>query len=153
MSAQTLLVMVFALAWYDVGTIWAHEVDIFRTWRLVPASAFHVVQSTHWRKLPYWIFLPVGLTLIGSILLLWYHPSTVPWAALAGNAACQLASALLTAVLWGPWQAALSRDPAGPDSRYLARILGTHWLRTLLITTGALCLLAALGSGLYSRYR
>jgi hypothetical protein len=39
--------------------------------------------------------------------------------------------------------ATLSPDPAGPDSRHLARLLRTHWLRTLPITAGALCLLSA----------
>jgi len=33
---------------------------------------------------------------------------------------------------WGPWQAKLSRDPLGPASPYLARILSTHWMRTAL---------------------
>jgi hypothetical protein len=45
--------------------------------------------------------------------------------------ACQLASHLLTAIFWGPWQAKLSHDDRGPASPYLERILTTHWLRTL----------------------
>ena len=128
----------------DEITIWAHEVDIFRTWRLVDAQAFRAIQSTHWRKLPYWVFLPVGLTLVGSLALPWIHPAGVPPCALWGNAACQLLSLLLTAFMWGPWQAALSRDPLGPASPHLSRILRTHWVRTLLITAGGCFLLAAL---------
>ena len=128
MVTMTLFLLVFVLAWYNVGTIWAHEVDIFRTWRLVPLAAFHRVQSVHWHKLPYWVFLPVGLTIAGSVLLAWRHPDLIPgWAVLA-NAGCQLLSAILTAVFWGLWQAALGRDPAGPASPYLTRILRTHWL-------------------------
>jgi hypothetical protein len=149
MSATLLFVIVLALAWYNVGTIWAHEIDIFRTWRIVPAASFHAVQTSHWHKLPYWVFLPVGLTLLGSTALVWYHPPLVPRLALAGNAACQLLSAVLTGWLWGPWQAALSRDPAGSASDFLARILRTHWIRTFLITAGGVLLLVGLGSALY----
>lgn len=60
-----------ALAFYNVGTIWAHEVDIFRSWKLVPQEAFPHLQSVHWRKLPYWVLLPLGLALVGSVALIW----------------------------------------------------------------------------------
>jgi hypothetical protein len=49
---------------------------------------------------------------------------------------------VLTALFWGPWQAALSRDTAGGQSLYLRRIVRSHWVRTLLITAYGLCLLA-----------
>ena len=142
MRPQTFLLLNLALAFYNVGTIWAHEVDIFRTWRLVHREDFHQVQAAHWRKLPYWVFIPVGLSLLGAIALIWYHPAGSPawliWLALA----TQLASHVLTAVMWGPWQAKLSKDPLGNESPYLAKILSTHWLRTLLINAYGLLLLA-----------
>jgi len=143
-NSTSLLLAVSALAWYDVGTIWAHEIDIFRSWRLVDPATFRTIQSTHWKKLPFWVFLPVGLTLVGSLMLLWKHPAAVPSWPLWGNAACQVLSLVLTAITWGPWQAALSRDPLGPASPHLHRILRTHWLRTLLITGGGCFLILAL---------
>ena len=141
MSSTTLLVLTLALAFYNVGTIWAHEVDIFRTWRLVDAGSFHRIQETHWRKLPYWVFIPVGLALAGATALIWVHPAGSPPWAVWGALSFQLASLILTAALWGPWQAALSRDPRGPDSPSLKRILATHWLRTLLINASGLVML------------
>ena len=33
MNTTTFLVLNLALAFYNVGTIWAHEVDIFRSWK------------------------------------------------------------------------------------------------------------------------
>ena len=126
-----------SLAFYNVGTIWAHEVDIFRAWRLVDAKDFHKVQAAHWKKLPYWIFAPVGLAFIGSIILLWYHPAGSPAWAMWGAFGCQALSLGLTAILWGRWQAKLARDPLGPASPHLARILKTHWVRTALITLSA----------------
>ena len=140
MTPLTFLILNLALAFYNVGTIWAMEVDIFRSWTLV-GSDFRTVQTVHWRKLPYWIFMPVSLALLGSVALFWYHPAGSPAWALWGVLLCQVASLSLTAFFWGPWQAKLSKDPLGSHSPYLARILATHWLRTLLINAYAFILL------------
>ena len=149
MSPAAFLLLNIALAFYCVGAIWAHEVDIFRTWRLLDPDpeTFRRVQSTHWKKLPYWVFAPVGLAFVGSVALLWYHPPRAPTWAIVAAIAAQLASHIGTAALWGPWQAKLSTDPLGASSPYLARILSTHWMRTLLITGyGAMLLACAIGA-------
>jgi|SRR5262252_1317745 len=143
MSPSTFLLLNVALAFYNVGTIWAHEIDIFRTWTLVNPDDFHRIQRVHWRKLPYWIFLPVGLALVGSIALFWFHPAAVPITMLWAAFLTQLASHVLTAMVWGPWQAKLSRDERASRSPYLARILATHWIRTALISAYGIILLVA----------
>lgn len=142
MNPTVFLLLNVALAFYLVGAIWAVEVDIFRSWRIISANDFHTVQTAHWKKLPYWVFIPLGVALIGSIVLIGYHPAVAPAWARWGNLACQLASHLLTAIFWGPWQVKLSRDDRGPASPYLERILATHWIRTLLINAYAGILLA-----------
>jgi hypothetical protein len=53
MNSAVFLLLNLAVAFYNVGTIWAHEVDIFRSWKLVDPASFPKVQSAHWRKLPY----------------------------------------------------------------------------------------------------
>jgi hypothetical protein len=140
-DANILLLLNLALAFYLVGAIWAHEIDIFRSWKLVPAKDFRAVQSVHWRKLPYWIFTPLGLALAGTFALIRYHPPGSPNWAIWGNLACQLASHVLTAVFWGRWQAKLGKDERGPASPYLRKILATHWIRTLLINAYGLIIL------------
>jgi hypothetical protein len=141
MNARIFLLLNLVLAFYNVGTIWAHEIDIFRTWKLIGRAEFHQVQTVHFRKLAYWIFAPVGLALLGNIALIWYKPADSPgwcvWTALT----LQLLSATLTAAFWGRWQARLAKDDRGADSPYLAKILKTHWLRTLLINGYAVVLL------------
>ena len=129
-----------ALSFYNVGTIWAHEVDIFRSWKLLDAETFHAVQLAHWKKLPYWVLVPVALSLVGSIALVWYHPAGSPAWAIWGNLACQLLSHGLTAAFWGRWQAKLSMDRLGSKSPFLDNILKTHWVRTLLINACAVIL-------------
>jgi hypothetical protein len=141
MSSTGFLLLNLALAFYNVGTIWAHEVDIFRSWKLVDPGTFHRIQAAHWRKLPYWVLLPFGFTLIGSIALVWYRPAASPSWAVWSALSCQVAAHVLTLLLWAPWQAKLSRDERGSGSPYLAKILSTHWIRTLLINAYALILL------------
>jgi len=88
------------------------------------------------------LMLAVAISPHGSIALIWYHPAnSAAWAAWCA-VGCQIASHALTAVLWGPWQAKLSNDPLGPASSCLARILSTHWIRTLLINAYGFILLA-----------
>jgi hypothetical protein len=142
MTPAALLLINLALAFYLVGAIWAHEVDIFRNWRVLDPENFHRVQSVHWRKFPYWVFVPLALAPVGSVALIWFHPPRSPVWAIWGNLLCQFASHVLTGFTWGPWQARLSQDRAGGESRYLARILRTHWIRTLLITSYAAIVLA-----------
>ena len=60
------------------------------------------------------------------------------WCALG----CQITSHALTAVLWGRWQAKLSKDPLDASSPYLTKIHSTHWIRTLLISACGFILLA-----------
>ena len=141
MNTFTFLILNFALGFYNVGTIWAMEVDIFRSWKLVGGD-FHTIQETHWKKLPYWIFTPVALALLGSIALFFYHPAGSPAWAMWGTFIFQALSLVLTAVFWGQWQAKLSRDPLGSESPYLKKILKTHWVRTFLINAYAFTLLA-----------
>jgi hypothetical protein len=110
-------------------------------WKLIGRAQFHEVQTAHFRKIPYWIFGPVGLALLGNIALLWYRPAGSPrwcvWAALV----FQLLSIVLTAAFWGRWQGRPAQDERGPESPYLAKILRTHWLRTALINGYALVFL------------
>jgi hypothetical protein len=141
MNASGFLLLNLALAFYNVGTIWAHEIDIFRTWALVNPHDFAEIQRVHWHKLPYWIFVPVGLAVVGLVTLMWYHPVGMPMTWASAAFAALLASHLLTAVLWGPWQSKLSRDGRGSRSPYLSRILSTHWIRTALINAYAFSLL------------
>ena len=141
-ATRIFLLANMALAFYLVGAIWAHEVDIFRSWKLVDVKDFHSVQRAHWRKLSYWIFAPLGLAFVGSVGLVWFHPKGSPSWAIKGNLALLSSSFLLTAIFWGRWQAKLSKDSAGPQSIYLARILRTHWVRTALISAYAFVILA-----------
>lgn len=142
MNPKTFLLLNLALGFYNAGTIWAHEIDIFRSWKLVGAERFHEIQRAHWHKLPYWVLTPVGVAFCGSVALIWYHPAGSPLWGIWGVFLCQVSSVILTAVFWGRWQGCLARDPLGSKSPYLVKILRTHWVRTFLINAYAAILLA-----------
>lgn len=136
---RALLLVNLLVGGYNFGTIWAHEVDIFRSWRLA-GEHFQEVQRVHWRKLPYWVLGPVGAGFILSVVMLWLHPSgSLAWA--WSSFGTQVASGALTATMWGPWQGRLARDPRGAESPYLRRILATHWIRTALYSANAIIVL------------
>ena len=75
----------------------------------------------------------MGLSLLGGIVLIWYQPGNSPLWGVAGAVLSQALSIVRTAGYWGRWQAQLARDPSGPYSRYLAKILNLHWARFLLV--------------------
>ena len=141
MNSKVLLLLTLALSFHLLSGIWAHEIDIFRSWRLINGQDFHAVQRAHWRKLPYWIFVPMGLALAASIALIWHHPSGSPAWLIWSNIGCQVTSLALTAIFWGRWQGMLVQDDRGPQSPYLTRILATHWIRTLLVNASGFVVL------------
>jgi hypothetical protein len=141
LDSKVFLLLNLALAFYNVGTIWAREIDIFRSWKLLDPRNFHTVQRVHLQKLRYWVLTPVGLSQLGSIMLIWYHPGNSPLWCIGGVVLWQALSILLTASYWGRWQAGLAEDQLGPDSLYLEKILSTHWVRTFLVNFNALILL------------
>ena len=141
MTPTVFLLLNLVLAFYNVGTIWAHEVDIFRTWKLINPEDFPKVQTAHWRKLPYWIFTPVGLALCGGVALVWYHPTSSPVWAIWANLICQALAIVLTAILWGQWQAKLSNDRLAPGvctSRRFLRRIGCGRCSSMLMPSSSL---------------
>ncbi len=144
MSSIILLLSTVALSFYGVGVIWVMELDVFRTWALLnDIEELNRVRGAHWKKLPYFVFAPIGLLLILNILLLWYHPATTP-SSLIWLALClHLLSDVLTAFMSGRWQARLTFEHHGPESPLLTQLINTHWIRTLLVTLNGIVLLWA----------
>ena len=84
---------------------------------MIDPDDFPKVQTAHWKKLPYWIFTPVGLILCGGVALVWYHPDGSPAWAIWANLICQVLAIVLTAVLLGSVASQVVQGPAWlPDS-------------------------------------
>jgi hypothetical protein len=130
-----------ALAFLVAGFVWAHQIEIFRSWRLLDARSFRAVHDAHWRTLPVWV-VPIVLSAAGSVTLIWYHPAGSPAWAIRAGVACQAATQVLTLLFWGGWQADLRTDVEGPASSVLARLIRTHWVRAVLVSAYAAVLAA-----------
>ena len=75
MTRDTFLLLMLAVSFFNVGTLWS------RTTRS-------------------WVFIPLGAAFVGSLAAVLYHPLEWPiWPAFAG-AACQVAVLVVTAVSW-----------------------------------------------------
>jgi hypothetical protein len=136
-AAKTIFLLAnVALAFAIAGFVWAHQVEIFRSWRLIDAKSFRAVHAAHWHTLPTWV-VPIGLGLAGSIALIWYHPAGTPAWAIWASVLCQILTQILTLFFWGRWQTQLRSDSNGPDSPVLDRLIRTHWLRAILISAYA----------------
>ena len=135
-DAKTIFLLAnLALAFGIAGFVWAHQVEIFRSWRLMDAKSFRAVHAAHWQMLPIWV-VPIGFGLAGSIALTWYHPAATPAWAIWASLLCQVLTQMLTLSSWGRWQAQLRTDNRGPDSPVLDK-LRTHWLRAFLVSAYA----------------
>ena len=52
-DAKTIFLLAnVALAFTIAGFVWAHQVEIFRSWRLLDAKSFRAVHDAHWQTLP-----------------------------------------------------------------------------------------------------
>jgi hypothetical protein len=136
-----------ALAFAVAGFVWAHQVEVFRSWRLIDAKSFRAVHDAHWRALAVWV-VPIGLGLAGSIALIWYHPAGTPAWAIRAAVLCQVVTQVLTLLFWGRWQAQLRVESNGPDSPVLARLVRTHWMRAVLVSAYAAILIVWMMSAL-----
>ena len=125
-----------ALAFFVAGFVWAHQIEIFRAWRLLDAASFRAVHAAHFRTLPLWI-AAIVLGAAGSVALIGYHPAGSPAWAIRSGIALQVLTQALTVRFWGRWQSTLRTDPAGPASPHLRRLIRTHWLRAVLVTAYA----------------
>jgi hypothetical protein len=108
---------------------------------LIGQKEFRDAQDKHSHKLPWRVLIPVGLSLLGCIVLIWYRPVNSPLWCLWGVPFCQILALILTGAFWERWQSHLADDPLGSKSPYLSRILKMDWVRTVLINASGLILL------------
>ncbi len=135
---------VLILSLYGVGLIWSVQLIIFPSWRmLADADQLYRIRLDYWRKLPYLVFIPIGILFIMTILLVIIHPPSAPpgllWAALI----VQLIINILTGLTWARWERRISMERLTPGDPLLERLVKTHWLRTLLVTMNALFIIWA----------
>lgn len=153
-TSQWVLLLTFAAASYNVGTIWMTQVG-WRLWPYVAPGDFDAYHAAWWSMIQPVIFPIAAVAFFGSIAMAWARPEGVQAAPIWLNIALQVATYALTAAFWGRWQAQLhyARLPDGSLDPMYVRVMSTHWIRAGLITANGLVVFWMLIEHLSSRAR
>ncbi len=139
---------VLALSLYGIGLIWSVQLVIFPSWRMLSdANQLYYIRRDYWKKLPFFVFIPIGILFLLTIVLLLDHPLSTPIALLWIALAAQVLIDGLTGLTWARWERQIAQEHLPPSHPLLARLVYTHWIRTALITiNGAAILWAAIAT-------
>ena len=137
--AQWVLITTFAASMYGVGNIWMPQLA-WRLWPYVSAGDFDAYHRAWWSMIKPVVFPVAGISVFGSVLLIWLRPDVVTATPVWLNIFLHVATYALTIALWGRWQANIHyvKLPDGSIDPLYARAMSTHWIRALLITSNGL---------------
>jgi hypothetical protein len=137
--ARRLLLLNFALGFYNVGTVWLTQVACYPLWANVGRAEWPVYHVVWWRSIQGVTLGPATLALLGSLAMLRWRPPHVPAAAVWLGAALPVAVLIGTAAWFAPLMARLTEvvDPTGISTPRFRLLLTTHWLRVALVTAHA----------------
>lgn len=127
---ETVLLGTVAVTMFNVGVIWLTQRVVYPVWTLVGEHEWRAYHDAHKRRLPGTVFVPHGLGIVGSALLVGWPPDRVAvWLVWLGLA-LPITMVAGTLAYWAPLQIRLSTRP---DLRLLRRLRATHWIRVALI--------------------
>jgi len=134
--AHWLVIVCFALAWYDLSTAWLAQRVTYPLFAYVDRGTFAAYHATYDERIPFPVILPAVLLMNASVLLVWRHPAAVPnWAVWMG-VSLQLLIALSTAFLQVPAHRQLELKAF--SSQIHSRLVSTSWIRTAAYSAHAL---------------
>jgi hypothetical protein len=116
---------------WNAALIWMTQVLCYPLWPMVGSAEFHNYHLAWWHSV-WWTFLPAGLALLGSILLLFRRPPYFPRGAAMVAAGAQIVTLAATLAFWAPLQAGLATG-SGLDPAGFHTLMWTHWFRVGLI--------------------
>jgi hypothetical protein len=136
LPSHWLLIVCFALAWYDLSTAWLAQSVTYPLFAYVDRDTFPTYHATYDRRIPFPVIMPAVLLMNASVLLVWSHPPAVPdWAVWMG-VSLQLIIALSTAFLQVPAHRQLELQ--GFSRAMHSRLVTTSWIRTSAYSAHAL---------------
>jgi hypothetical protein len=133
---HSLLLVNFAIAFYNVGTVWLVQLSCYPLWAVVGRGEFEAYHEAWWHSIWGVILGPGLFGFMGAWAMLRWLPARVSASTVWLGIALQVAVYLLTAIWWGPLMARLVEvvDPTGTPTLLFRLLLSTHWLRVALIT-------------------
>lgn len=136
LPSHWLLIVCFALAWYDLSTAWLAQRVTYPLFAYVDRGSFAIYHATYDKRISFPVILPAVLLMNAAVLLVWCHPAAVPnWAVWTG-VSLQLIIALSTGFLQVPAHRQLELN--GFSSQIHSRLVSTSWIRTAAYSAHAL---------------
>ena len=134
------LVLLFALTFglYRVGDIWTFQVVLFPLWPIVRSEDFPAYQRKHFHSIFGVVFVPMGLSALGAILLWFFPPEGAQRWLLIAALALQ-AALFLSLFYWVPLQLRIQREGNKPG--LMRELITVHWTRVANLTLYALVVL------------
>jgi hypothetical protein len=115
----------FALVFYGMGASFVESFVNYPTWRLIGGNEFRAYHQTLGPLIIGYMVIPMLITTILTVLLLWLRPAPIPRWAIWLAVALQLLIWVSTVAIQLPIQAQLSRD--GLSLPLIERLIFTNW--------------------------
>jgi hypothetical protein len=120
-----LFLIAFALVFYGMGASFVESFVNYPTWRLIGANEFRAYRQALSPLVIGYMVIPMLITTIMTMLLLWYRPAPLPQWAIWLAVVLQLIIWVSTAAIQLPIQMQLSRD--GLSLPLIERLIFTNW--------------------------
>ena len=120
-----LFLIAFALVFYGMGASFVESFVNYPTWRLIGANEFRAYHQALSPLVIGYMVIPMLITTIMTMLLLWYRPAPLPQWAIWLAVVLQLIVWVSTAAIQLPIQMQLSRD--GLSLPLIERLIFTNW--------------------------
>jgi hypothetical protein len=120
-----LFLISFALVFYGTGASFVESFVNYPTWRLIGANEFRAYHQALSPLVIGYMVIPMLITTILTILLLWFRPTPIPRWAIRLAVVLQLIIWVSTAAIQLPIQVQLSRD--GLSLPLIERLIFTNW--------------------------
>jgi hypothetical protein len=140
MAVPDLLFMfAFALVFYVLGATFLEGFVNYRTWHLIGAVEFRGYHQELGRRVIRFVVLPIVLTLILTVLLVWWRPAAVPQWSLYVSLGLNLFAIVVSIAFQIPIQ--LEFDRTGLSLPLLQRLNSIEWLRRIAHIVNAIVFL------------
>ena len=115
----------FAMVFYGMGASFVESFVNYPTWRLIGANEFISYHQALSPLIIGYMVIPMLVTTVLTILLLWFKPAGIPSWAIWLSLALQLAIWVSTASIQLPIQIQLGKD--GLSMALIDRLIFTNW--------------------------
>lgn len=124
-TSTWLFLITFALVFYGTGASFVESFVNYPTWRLIGANEFRAYHQTLSPLVIGYMVIPMVITTLLSVFLLWFRPDTIPQWAIWLAVVLQLIPCVSTVAIQFPIQVQLSRD--GLSLPLIERLMFTNW--------------------------